>query len=109
MIDLYVLDDDGNPLRIDDVRVWATWFEGADRLRILAQDQRGAARVSTVFLGIDHAFSFGRHTRPVLWETMIFGGPHDGYCDRYTSRDDALIGHAAALALVEAPPLGTDA
>lgn len=46
-------------------------------------DLPGAVRVSTVFLGLDH---FGRVGEPVLWETMIFGGAHDGYQARYTSR-----------------------
>lgn len=53
-------------------------------------------RVSTVFLPIDHGYGDGP---PVLWETMIFGGEHDQYQDRYTSRDDAEIGHWNAVNL----------
>ena len=90
----YVLDDSGAPLAVDDVLVWAKWFETADR--VLARDDIGAAHVSTVFLGIDHGFGRGA---PILWETMIFenGGALDQECWRYASRAEALAGHAAAL------------
>jgi hypothetical protein len=61
-----------------------------DANRILQHDILPAeVSVSTVFLGIDHGFRCDRGL-PVLWETMIFGGPHDGYQNRYTSRTDAL-------------------
>ena len=53
--------------------------------------------VSTVFLGLDHSWSGGK---PVLWETMIFGGEHDEYQARYTTYEDALEGHQEALNLV---------
>ena len=47
-------------------------------------------RVSTVFLVLDHALG---HGKPILWETMIFGGEDDGLTDRYTSLENAEIGH----------------
>lgn len=56
-------------------------------------------RVSTVFLGLDHSFGLAGDRLPLLWETMIFGGKHDGYVDRYSSRGAALKGHAKALEL----------
>ena len=55
--------------------------------------------VSTVFLGLDHAWPKDDVT-PMLWETMIFGGEHDQYQDRYTSVEDALEGHQTALTLI---------
>lgn len=93
----YVLDDDGRPLPCDDVAAWGEWLERAtrDRSRIVAQDTdeatTGTVRVSTVFLGLDHNWS--GHGPPILWETMVFGGPLDGETDRYRSRDAALAGH----------------
>ena len=39
---------------------------------------------------------------PLLFETMIFGGPHDGYQERYTFWDEAEAGHAKALGMVRA-------
>lgn len=78
---------------------WAHWFETADRH--VARDKIGRVSVSTVFLGLDHSFGGGT---PILWETMIFGGEHDGYQERYSSRADALRGHASAVTLVKAKP-----
>lgn len=97
----YVLDDRGEPLAVDDVLIWARWFEHADRS--LAQTQIGPYRVSTVFLGLDH--NFYDDGPPVLWETMVFADGSGGLdldCRRYTSRQDALDGHAVTVALVEA-------
>jgi hypothetical protein len=51
-----------------------------------------------VFLGLDHSWTPGG--KPVLWETMIFGGEHDQYQERYTSHKDALEGHEKALTLI---------
>jgi hypothetical protein len=46
--------------------------------------------VSTVWLGIDHSFGRGA---PVIFESLVLGGPHDGDCDRYTTEDAAREGH----------------
>ena len=46
---------------------------------------------------IDHQFGNGP---PVLWETMIFRKStkeSDLYCERYTSRQAALEGHARVV------------
>ena len=67
------------------------WSEQGDNHRRVALDTVGDAKVSTVFLGLDHGYAT---TEPVLWETMIFGGPHDQDAARYTSREDAKAGHA---------------
>lgn len=85
-----------------DLMTWARWFEKAERH--VAQTEIGDVRVSTVFLGLDHAFGGGR---PLLFETMIFGGSEDGYCERYETWDEAEAGHATAVALVS--PVEADA
>lgn len=76
---------------------WARWFENADRR--VGHDFIGKVRVSTVFLGVDHSFGRGP---PELFETMIFGGPHDGYAERYSTWDEAEAGHKKALWIAEA-------
>lgn len=53
-------------------------------------------RISTVFLVIDH----GLGNVPILWETMVFGGPLDMEQERYASREAALEGHQAMTARV---------
>jgi hypothetical protein len=92
----YVLDERGEPKAEDDLFTWARWYESADRR--VAQDFIGNVRVSTVFLSLDHNL-FGEGL-PVLWETMIFGGEHDQFQRRYTSRVDALLGHEYAVNVV---------
>jgi hypothetical protein len=102
----WILNAAGEPEPTDDAMVWGLWFKRAskDRSRIVAQDkdERAGApdvMVSTVFLGLDH--SFQTDAMPVLWETLVMGGPLDGEMMRYTSRDAALAGHAAMCRRVQ--------
>jgi hypothetical protein len=87
---------------------WARWFETADRQ--LARDEVGDQVVSTVFLGLDHAFDGGP---PVLWETMVFRGrerstltgkdyPIARYERRHTSRGEALAHHERVVEALRA-------
>lgn len=92
--DKFILD--GHNAVPTDLMTWARWFETAERH--VAQDYIGEARVSTVFLGLDHSFGSGP---PLLFETMIFGGPHNDYQERYSTWEEAEAGHAKALALVK--------
>ena len=55
--------------------------------------------ISTVFLGIDHSFGYGN--TPILFETMIFGGEHDEYQERYTTLAKAKKGHQRAVLKVK--------
>jgi hypothetical protein len=85
------------PVPANDVLEWARWYDKANRH--VADTTIGRVRVSTVFLGLDHSFSRGGD--PVLFETLIFGGPLDQEGERYTSWDEALKGHAAAVERVK--------
>jgi hypothetical protein len=49
---------------------------------------------------MNHNFLGGKDTRPYLFETMIFGGEHEGYCDRYATLGEAKAGHWNAVDLV---------
>lgn len=100
----YILDEDGNPIPEPDVLAWGRWVqENLDRKIIEQTRIPGDVLVSTVFLGIDHGFGFGWDDvpAPVLWETMIFGGPHDMYQKRYVSHAQAVEGHGEAVALAQ--------
>jgi len=91
MIEHMVLDADHNVVPAD-LLTWARWFEDGDARRV-ALDTIGEARVSTVFLGIDHSFG-----GPPLWfETMVFGGPHDQATFRYATWAEAEAGHAQVV------------
>lgn len=71
-----------------DLMTWAKWFENADR-QIGIKTVNGV-KVSTVFLGIDHSFGL---SKPVIFETMIFGGNFDGEQERYCTYEEAETGH----------------
>lgn len=96
MSEHYILD--GHEPKPAELMDWARWFQTAERH--VAETHIGPAHVSTIFLGLDHRF--GSSGPPLLFETMIFGGPHDGYQDRYATWDEAQAGHAKAVVLSSA-------
>lgn len=74
------------------------WAESFDRKHMTVdRTEIGEVTVSTVFLGLNHSLLGGP---PLLFETMIFGGDHDQYQDRYTTWDEAVEGHKKACELV---------
>lgn len=89
MNDMYILD--GKKIVPCDLMTWAKWFEKANRH--VARTVEGEVKVSTVFLGIDHAFGDGP---PLLFETMIFGGQHNQYQERCSTWEEAEAMHKAA-------------
>lgn len=90
----YILDAENLVVRAAGLLEWGRWFEDANR-HVGYTGITSECRVSTVFLGIDHR----HHGRgpPLLFETMIFGGPLDQRQWRYSSWDDADAGHRAAV------------
>jgi len=92
----YILDKDNKPVKSTIIQ-HGEWIEANPERKAVKQEHIGDIFVSTVFLGLDHAWN---SDIPVLWETMIFGGEHDQYQDRYTSVEDALEGHKLALTLI---------
>lgn len=86
------------PVICNDIVKWVTWF--AKENRHVGNDRLpNDIHVSTVFLGIDHSFISG--SEPVLFETMIFGGEHDQYQERYRTWEEAEAGHKAAVKLAQ--------
>jgi len=69
----------------------------------IGDDTVGDARVSTVFLNLDHSHHLGGP--PILFETMIFGGHWDHWQWRYSGEKEARSSHAAIVAALRA---GTD-
>lgn len=86
----------GKKVQVVELDEWATWFENADR-RVAKNKLNGGIEVSTVFLGINHAFG----GKPRWFETMVFGGEHDGYCERYETWDEAETGHKRIVEMVK--------
>ena len=92
--DKYILEN--GKIKVVDLMTWAEWFEKADRH--IGNDFIDGVRVSTVFLGIDHNFGEGE---PLLFETMIFGGEHSDYQERYSTLEEAKQGHLKAIKLAK--------
>lgn len=114
----YVEDANKQAVPVETVEEWARYFQDANRTvamdRIEPRPRTGmdyvrranhwprqprAYVVSTVFLGLDHAFTGGP---PLLYETMVFAknewdghsGLDDLDCDRCTTRSEAVMMHA---------------
>jgi hypothetical protein len=101
----YILDANNEPRNEPDRFKWAEWL-GNDPRRILQQDSlSNGVFVSTVFTGLDPRALFpladDQRAPRLLWETVIFGGPQDEYCKRYSSKEEALAGHQHAVRLAD--------
>ena len=96
----YTLNERGEPVREPDFQKWGQWFQTA--ARHVAENTVGEAWVSTVFLGLDNGCRLDG-SAPVLWETMVFGGPCDHMQSRCAgSREQAEAMHAEIVTLVRA-------
>lgn len=101
----YILGPDGRtPVPVGDVATCMQWLQ--DHSTIVRETRVGPARVTTVFLGIDHAYS--DTGPPVLFETMIFVATHattEGrgekaihFQERYVTWDEAETRHREIVA-----------
>ena len=75
----------------NDFLKWGFLFEKTDRS--IARTTRGKVTVSTIFLGLDYSFL---RRRPLLFETMIFGGKFAGAQWRYATFEEAEKSHVKA-------------
>jgi hypothetical protein len=94
MSDWYILNEDKTTSLVvteeDKLRAYAAL---SSLSKIVAQEEIGNARVSTIFLGLDHAWGVGES--PLLFETMVF--PSEDMW-RYHTYQEALEGHRKACA-----------
>jgi hypothetical protein len=96
---LYRLGPNKEIIRETDILTWGRWFETADR-QVAFDEIPGIVQLSTVFLGVDHAFSSKPHP-PVLFETMVFFAPDtclvaeagQSVEQRYCTWEEAEAGH----------------
>lgn len=91
-------DFDGNPI---DHAHWCLLFADTEARTVGYTELDAGVRVSTIWLGLDHRFL--GDGPPLIYETMIFGGPHDEEQWRYPNREAALAGHDQAVALARDP------
>lgn len=93
----YILD--GHTLvGTNDAVEWGRFFE-QHSLRRVAQTEIGDVRISTVFVGLDSGTGDGP---PLLFETMVFGGPLDQEQERCSTWEQAEAMHAAMVEKVRA-------
>ncbi len=118
----YILDENGEVIAVD-LLTWAQWFENNNN-RTLAYTELDSCNISTVFLGINHNWTMppnGKRTiddgwevsqenkdphvpdwTPVLFETMIFGGPYNEHQWRYRTKRAAVEHHAQIVEILRA-------
>lgn len=89
----WYFDRQGRPITVQE---WERIWRCSDR-HVDLTDLGSLGRISTVYLGLNHAFGEGP---PIIFETMIFGGPMDEYMDRYSTEEEAIAGHAFAVQAV---------
>lgn len=99
------------PMAVD-MMSWAIALEARHRAdvdpwKVARNEINKRCEVSTVFLGLDHGFPLSIEPgaregyEPVLFESMIFGGPLDGEQARYRTWDEAARGHAAMVEVAQ--------
>ena len=90
-------DREGRPL--DDPMKWAKLFSDP-KYKVLQKTETRGAVVSTVWLGLDHGWGEGP---PIIFETIVFGGRCDGEMWRYSTEEQARLGHWNAVVMVGRP------
>jgi hypothetical protein len=92
----YILNDADEAVPVDRL-TWEQWFT-SDGQWNLAFTKCPGGEVSTVFLGVDHSCVSGP---PLIFGTMVFGGNHANYCERYATKAEAMAGHARIVQMVQ--------
>jgi hypothetical protein len=96
-------DPEGNPITIEE---WALLYEkrGSDpdtswwqKSTYLGSGKRGV-HVSTVWLGMNHQWGDGP---PLIYESMVFGGPMDQEMWRYATKEEAWEHHDVIVQMVQ--------
>ena len=88
----------GVPIQEPDLIKWGLWFEDHNDQRMVERTKIGDAEISTVFLGLNHAFGEGP---PLLYETMVFGGALEGEMLRTATLEEAKAAHEHLSARVK--------
>ncbi len=98
-------DRKGSPMA---TKEWAVAYGDVEG-RTIGDDIIEGQHVSTIWRGLDRQAGEGP---PLIFETMIFGGSHNGYCERYPTEREALAGHqrtVQALQSGESPVVNREA
>lgn len=101
---MWILDPgDPFPRLTLDIIEWAQAMDGThnivEKTRLVSPNLPKPIVVSTVFLGMVHGYD--SQSRPLLFETMVFGGKCDGYCERCATWTEAVTQHNIAVVRVK--------
>ena len=103
----FILDENKNVIPAT-LLEWGAWLEDKNnrKHKIVKQEEVNGLEVSTVFIGLDHGHPVFctdiRNYKPLIFETMIFKDQDEvGYCDRYSTWQEAEEGHAKAVQWVK--------
>ena len=104
MMDLYVLIGK-DTFKVDNFEEWAEeHYSKPNQVQSTTVEGLVPVLISTVFLGVDHNTFLraltGKEHPPALFETMVFGGAHDEYQERYATYEEAEIGHERIVEMV---------
>ena len=97
---------DRSGMRID-YRTYSYLFTDWSYRQIMRTEFPDGTEVSTVWLGLDHAYGFGKGVEPLIFETMIFSdGNLNHECNRYATELRAIEGHRQMVELVISEGIG---
>lgn len=106
MAGYYILEDQ-TVIPCDDIEKWIAFIEGG-KCVIATEFICEHVQVSTVFLAIDHnvytiqsILTRAPKQAPILFETKVFNGEHDGFTQRYRTYGGALAGHRKICTLLK--------
>ena len=80
---------EGKTITLDE---WATLMSQDEVKRVAYTEVDEGCYVSTVWLGMDHNWT--EDGPPIIFETMILGGRYDQEQIRYSTEEQAVVGHA---------------
>ena len=99
----YIIDEHGDVVPEPDLYKWGEWLQRRAPVRVARTDLPNGITVSTIFLALDHGFSFtsANHV-PLLFETMAYDRTPAlmSFYDeqwRYPTWEAAAEGHLAAV------------
>jgi hypothetical protein len=90
---------EGKKVKPASLEEWAQFLSQTEKRRLGHDRLTSKVLVSTVFLGLNHRFIDGGP--PLVFETMIFGGPLDGEQYQYSEFDEAMQGHQKVVLRAE--------
>jgi len=99
MLNMYYRLDENNIAVPCETMEWAKSLEDRKKCKVGNDVLDDGIHISTVFLGINHSWQDSE--KPILFETMIFGGKHDEYQERCSTWKEAEIMHEKAVKLAK--------